>query len=207
MLLATFGLLAIVPMLCAQAEVSPVEDGGSTNGLYATAQFTPFWPGGGNVVRVFLHIRPPGTNIPAISPFPMTSNTNGLVSDPITSGLYFLATNSFCGFIKLRDASGQDVGLLRPEVNLPEAYPQSYNLYSASRFLERKFGPAPSLPLCLCGTDSELVTFHLTKYFNIQDSGDYQLSVWPKIYKRSETNHDIVKRIDLPTVTIPIKWK
>jgi hypothetical protein len=46
----------------------------------------------------------------------------------------------------------------------------------------------------------------LTNYFNIKKSGEYELTIWPKIYKRSAKDRDLCERIDVPPVTIPIKW-
>jgi hypothetical protein len=185
-------------------------NGATTNGIYATGKYVAFWPDGGHVIRIYVHFRPPSTNIPTISPFPrVVEESNGvkIYSDPIFDGKYFLATNSFCGFVELRDQSGDKVALLKPEVNSPEAYPDAYDLKLANRLLMEKvaYMGAPK-PGCLSGMDPEQCRFHLQKYFKLEKTGDYQLTVWPKIYKRSETNRDLCERIDLPPVTIPIKW-
>jgi len=44
-------------------------------------------------------------------------------------------------------------------------------------------------------------------FFKLKVGEEYKLTIWPKIYKRSETNNDIFKRIDIPPVTIPIILK
>ena len=182
----------------------------ATNGVYASGKYIVFYPNGGHVIRLFVHFRPPSTNISSLSPFPMivkSANGDEVGVTSIDVGIYFLATNSFCGFIELRDQSGDKITLLKPEMNLPESYPNSYNLKIANRLLMEKTSYiGADKPGCLSGTDPEQCRFHLKDYFKIEKPGDYQLTVWPKIYKRSETNRDLCDRIDLPPVTIPIKW-
>ena len=164
--------------------------GASTNGIYATAKYLPSEPGGANI-RVYVHFRPPSTNIPTISPFPSTLEETNEVFVPDTDRKYFLATNSFCGFVELKNESGEQIKLLKPAVNSPAAYPAAYNLKLTSKLLEGKID-ASILPGCLSGMDPVQCSFHLQKYFKIEKPGDYRLTVWPKIYEKSETNQDIV---------------
>lgn len=202
--------LAFTSLINIQAEVMTERDGSATNGIYASGKYVAHYPGGGNIIRLFVHFRPPSTNIPAISPFPrVVEESNGIktYSNPIFDGKYFVATNSFCGFVELRNESEDVITLLKPEMNLQESYPDSYNLKISNRILMEKISyMGADKPGCLSGTDPEQCRFHLKDYFKIEKPGDYQLTVWPKIYKRSETNSDLCERIDLPPVTIPIKW-
>ena len=180
--------------------------GSATNGIYASGQFVSHWPAaaGGNVVRLYIHFREPSTNA-TFAPVAVTTKlTNGIEvgQTPFDVAKYFMATNSFCGFIELRNESGNKMPLLNFDANSPKNYPSTYNLKLASRLTEQWF----YLPGGLSGTDPELFRLHIQQYFKIEKSGDYQLTVWPKIYKRSETNRNLCERIDLPPVTIPIHW-
>jgi hypothetical protein len=47
---------------------------------------------------------------------------------------------------------------------------------------------------------------NLGEFFDIKQPGDYTLTVWPKIYKRSAQDKDLCERIDLPPVTATFKW-
>lgn len=157
-------------------------------------------------ISIIIHFAPPNTNI-GISPFMhLVKQTNDIrsVITPLKDGRYFLATNSFCGFMELHDADGHKVRLLKPEVNNPEAYPNSYRLSLVGRLDDNPIAPH-EIPYALSGADANL-SFYIKDYFKIKESGEYQLTVWPKIYRRSATNHDLCERIDLPPVTIPIKW-
>lgn len=176
-------------------------------GISASAKYFPFWPDGGPVVRVYLHFQEPNTNIPYKSPFPSApASTNDTLGSSTSAGIFFMATNSFSGFVALRNELGQEIEILKPEVNLPISYPASYGLTTTRQLLSRKGVIEPARPGCLSGSDPEQYCFRLQDYFKIEKPGDYQLTICPIIYKRSETNADIVHRIDIPPVTIPIHW-
>jgi hypothetical protein len=48
--------------------------------------------------------------------------------------------------------------------------------------------------------------FSLGDYFDIEEPGEYAITVWPKVYKRDATNSDVCHRIDLPPVSAKFKW-
>jgi hypothetical protein len=124
-------------------------------------------------------------------------------------GVYFLGTNSFCGPIQLRDAAGKELRLLDPTINSEAAYPPSYSL-SEVRSNYRRLHPisgGPVFPISLKTAFPQLVAFRLGDYFEIGDSTEYHLTIWPKIYKRAATNADLCIRIDLPPVERSIKRK
>jgi len=155
-----------------------------------------------------IYFTAPNTN-PAWGIYPkLTRHTNGVpnVIDPSKSWKYFMATNSFCGLIELRDADGKKLHLLKPEVNLQKSYPISYNLRLMHQILDNGFSTdGSSLPRPLVGADVQL-GFNLKDYFEIKNPGEYQMKVFPIIYKRSATNDDLCERVDLPPLAIPIKW-
>ena len=190
-------LFVALPSIHAE-EHSQEAIGASTNGIYASAKYLPNYYGdGGHFVSIFVHFRSPSTNIDYISQFAL---------EKYQVAKYFNATNSFIGFIELKDSGGDKMPLLKTNVNSHVAYPNSYSLHQAHTDLNKGISMGPELPYSITGSDPEAGNFHLQNYFKIEKPGDYQLTVWPKIYKKSETNQDIVQRIDLPPVTIPIKW-
>jgi hypothetical protein len=178
--------------------------GTSTNlGIYATGADVDSYE---HRITIIIHFTPPSTNI-GISPFMhFTKGTNGIgtVTTPLRNGRFFWGTNSFCGFVELRDADGVKVRLLKPEINDPAAYPNSYRLKIVGRLDDDPVAPH-ELPLALSGVDASQA-FYIKDYFKIKEPGDYQLTVWPKIYKRLGTNDDLCVRMDIPPVTIPIHW-
>ncbi len=177
-------------------------------GISASGQYFPHDPGGAGV-SILVHFAPPNTNI-SIPPFPEVDWTNNhavVLSDPFRDGRYFRPTNSFCGFVELRDATGHKIKLLKPEVNSPEAYPASYGLSLMRRLLARSVGDGPELPLVISGMNAEVSFIHLKDYFKLKKPGVYQLTVWPKIYKRFSQTNDICQRIDVPSIIIPIHWE
>jgi hypothetical protein len=160
---------------------------------------------------------------------------------------YFMATNSFCGPVELRDNAGMIVPSIKPKVSVypgreilyaPDmssqtAYPLSYSLMNEnanyfSQFMVYSGPHVFPLPVFLYAFRTELARFELRRgsatndvinppnlyqpvfqlsdYFDLKSPGDYQLTVWPKIYHRSSTNRDIVVRMDIPPVTSTIKW-
>ena len=189
------------------------EDVGNKTGfvspLFMTSSCTYLskYPGGACVL-VYIHFTPPNTNV-NMSPFLEAIRTNNhivVVSDPIRDGKYYVPTNSFCGFVELRAANGKKIELLKPEVNSAEAYPATYSLLKMSEILNRHAVLEPTMPRPISGNDPEFCIFHLKDYFKYDNVGNYQLTVCPKIYKRSATNDDLCERLDLPPVTISIKW-
>jgi hypothetical protein len=119
------------------------------------------------------------------------------------TALYFSPTNFFCGPVELNDASGKLVPLRKPEVSSMESYPEFFSIANA-----RKHNPRPEtfFPVALSSWSSCLIQFQLGDYFDLKEPGQYRLIVWPKIYKRPDTNSDIARRIDLPPVSVTIKW-
>ena len=190
------GCLFIAPLgIHAEENGQPV--GASTNGIYASAKYLPNAPGdGGHLISIFVHFRSPSTNIDYISPFEL---------EKYQVAKYFNARNAFIGLIELENSSGEKIPLLKTNVNSQAEYPDSYSLKQTRMDLNQG-NIGPELPYAITGSDPEAGNFNLPKYFKIKKPGDYQLTVWPKIYKKTETNSDLVKRIDLPPVTIPIKW-
>lgn len=177
----------------------------ATSGISVSALCKTNWPGASQYIAIIIHFSPPNTNI-SLSPFShIVKGANGLelVSDPLRNGKYFRATNSFCGYIELRNAAGHKIQSLKPEVNSEKAYPDSFNIKLASHLLASKVGKGPPLPYVISGSDAE-ISFNLNDYYKIETGEKYQLTVWPKIYKRSTTNDDFCERIDLPPVIIPI---
>ena len=125
--------------------------------------------------------------------------------------LYHMATNSFCGPIELCDVKGRTLRLLKPEVSRPEAYPPRYSISTEEvNFLHRYrayLGPGIfPVPVFADRSFSELVKLNPTEYFDLKEPGEYRLTVWPKIYKRMSKTNDLCERIDLPPVTLAIKW-
>lgn len=117
--------------------------------------------------------------------------------------LYFTPTNPFYDAIQLQDTTGKKIPLLKPYVFSPSSYPAFFSLSAARKSNQY---PSASEPRSLKSSHDTLAQFQLEDYFDIREPGDYQLTVWPKIYKRASTNDDICRRIDLPPVTVTIKW-
>lgn len=125
---------------------------------------------------------------------------------------------SFCGPIELQDADGNNIPLLKPDVSSPELYPDSFNLTNHIKLmpkLEKGFilmlPPAPQSydPDFLREPNRyySIATFNLNSYFKPEKAGEYKLTVWPKIYRQSETNNDIYQRIDVPPIAVIIEWE
>jgi len=116
-----------------------------------------------------------------------------------------------------------------PDVSSQAAYPPSYNLQTEhgryfGRFKDFYSGNGIfPVPLFLSIPRTKLVVFkmpdlskaklstllpnmferrfQLSDFYDINEPGEYQLTVWPKIYERSSTNRDVCQRIDLPPLT------
>lgn len=122
---------------------------------------------------------------------------------------YVLATNSLCGPMLLYDAKGNSLKPLKPEVNRLSAYPDRFSLSQVERILQKPVGNI-DLPIRFwqfspdVGPGAYAPSFYLNDYFDIQTPGNYELRVWPKLYRSSATNDDIFERLDLPVLKIPL---
>jgi hypothetical protein len=121
--------------------------------------------------------------------------------------LYYMATNFFCGPIELQSSSGRKLPALKPEVCAMEGYPVAYRFGTATNNVRQSDDyHGPPIPNGLGNFHPRLASFPLGDYFEVKEPGEYTLTVWPKIYKRSASDADLCQRIDLPPVTVTIKW-
>jgi hypothetical protein len=122
--------------------------------------------------------------------------------DTSREGIYFKATNDFCGPVALRDSDGVDV----PARNLPvissTAYPRSFRQLELGQLdpFHAKFAAA------LAGRLPQLAAFRIEDLFEIKKAGDYVLTVWPKIYRQVKNDDDLCERIDVPPISLKIHW-
>jgi hypothetical protein len=135
---------------------------------------------------------------------PKLTGTNAVLASP----RYYMATNLFCGPMELRDSADQPVALRVSSIASPEAYPMCYSLRAAEDALMRRYSvySGPPLPTPLMGYVAQLSMFHLEDYFALKQSGKYQLTVWPKVYKWLSATNDLCYRIDVPPVSVTVKW-
>jgi len=132
---------------------------------------------------------------------------------------YCMPTNSECGPMILKDSSGHAVPMRIPEINRLSAYPESYSLDEMSQLLRRvsmgtahhwdapiKMNAFPALINPADTNEFFYLLVNLNHVFLVETSGDYELTLWPKIYHGSQTNLDLFERIDLPPVKFPITW-
>ena len=181
--------------------------GGTNAGIHVSVFDTINY---GHELSVEIYFDPPSTNIEVdynvIMRIAETPATNLVVRDITKDWIYFRATNLFCGPIELVDAAGQKIPLTTPDVNDPKSYPERYKLSDTQRSFMRRnhhgafVGPILNHRTWLC-------TFTVRDHFNIISAGEYRLTIWPKIYRRSAANTDVCERIDLPPVIVPIKWQ
>lgn len=187
--------------------------GVETNGLKAGISLR-WWP------SVYLFLQNSSTNVASILTHPQKANST--VSNPSDGPEYYNpdppvwlgATDGFLGPMELRDASGIKVPLLRTGVNDLGAYPDSLrwsileSQMSHVTFNQLEMNIAINVEPAGSVKNPARAYFQVKDYFHVRETGEYQLTVWPKIYKRSEntdTNRDIFRRIDIPPVTVTVK--
>jgi hypothetical protein len=50
-------------------------------------------------------------------------------------------------------------------------------------------------------------SFQLDDFFDLRQPGEYTVRVWPKIYKLSTQSTNLCERIDLPPISVGIRWE
>jgi len=123
------------------------------------------------------------------------------LGDTNMAGMYFKATNYFCGPVTLRYSDGIQVPL-RSDLVSVAAYPSSFRRLDLgylddfhAKTATRLFGRLP-----------ELARFKLEDIFVMKEQGDYVLTVWPKIYRQLKNGDDLCERVDLPPISLKIHW-
>lgn len=117
--------------------------------------------------------------------------------------LFFQPTNLFCGVIELQDAHGRKLPALRPDLNSPGSYPDSFS-YAEIR-TNNPYAPM-HFPVPLQSWWDQLARFEIRDHFVVPDPGAYKLTVWAKIYQRATTNDNVCHRLDLPPVSVMVRW-
>ena len=156
-------------------------------------------------VKVYLH---EAFDTNAVPPT-FYSEPNGKAFHFFDFNEYYKATNGFCGVLELREDNGHELPILKPEIYSTQAYPVFFS--KRQMWEDQTQGrPAilisPRMPEPLIGRIPQIASFNLKDYFNLNHTGEYLLTIWPKIYKQSATNDDLCERIDLPPVTATVKW-
>ena len=178
--------------------------GEAANGIKAGVkihynEYSPVW--------VTMHLHRSGETLPYS--FPGTSNS--VTNDMQLAPLYLDNTNSFCGPVELKDADGKVVPMIKPDVSLTESYPDRLSwMHLCLLNAPHTIAPGYRGPDFLTdGTDTKIYQvngFFLTNYFKMGKTGEYKLTIWPKVYKQSEKDKDLYQRIDIPPVKATIKW-
>lgn len=121
---------------------------------------------------------------------------------------YLVPTNGFCGSISLISSNNFEVPILNPSLLSSNSYPR-YLEWTALLFGDpgRYSGPVPGYNGLFeksGDTQGEICVIHLKEIYSLTNKGDYKLIVWPKIYKRTETNDNVYQRIDLAPVSTTV---
>jgi len=184
--------------------------GDATNGMQA--EITIQWPQGRNeLVEGAVYVRQPPSIYKELTPSNIDWVDEFMRRMVNNDWPYYSGTNEFCGPMELRNATGQEVTPLKPAVCLLETYPASFSLNKAKWAYLGKFrggiiNGAQAYPPGIVMERTELASFKPADYFEIKQPGEYHLTVWPKIYKKSSTNTDLCERFDLPPMTISFQW-
>ena len=103
--------------------------------------------------------------------------------------------------------------LLKPEVLSPESYPDTlrWSILFQQEMQRSTLSHVVPGDLGLFGvngtdTSGQLGFFDLGDYFQTKEPGEYKLTLWPKIYKRTGLDNDLYQRIDIPPVSVTFQW-
>jgi hypothetical protein len=124
------------------------------------------------------------------------------VGDTNQAGIFYKATNDFCGPVVLRGSDGGEVPPRNPNLVSLKAYPKSFRRMELGDINELKAKTASRL----FGRLPELARFKLEDVFEMKKPGDYVLTVWPKVYRVLRNDDDLCERIDLPPISLKINW-
>ncbi len=128
-------------------------------------------------------------------------------------GYFFKPLNGFPGKLRLSTTNGAPVAMFHAEtINADTNYPASFRFSSLTNHFSKPSsqiltGGEGNWPDVLVGMKPHLKNFNLNEMFDIKGSGTYLLEFSPIIYRRSLTDPDLCERVDLPPVTISVRWE
>ena len=154
-------------------------------------------------------------NIYALRDIGITGEPKGIVSSNMYRPAYLVPTNWFCGMIRLWNSNQMELRCWKPKLMATNAYPASLNWQAMWLQIAQssgEFSPMPGDKSFFDGaefkgsavTRDKICEFTLNDLFDLKAKGDYKLTVWAKIYKRSATNDNIYNRIDLAPASTTI---
>jgi hypothetical protein len=126
---------------------------------------------------------------------------------------WFGPTNGYCGLIRVEDKNGNVVPELVPSLCDPGAYPDSLRWSEIQSRVGKGLTLFPLGKNIMCYrkvsvADQPLTVecgpFSITNLFHLTSPGEYRLTVWPKLYRRSADNPDLFKRLDIAPVSVKI---
>jgi hypothetical protein len=122
--------------------------------------------------------------------------------------IHLSATNSFCGPIELVAENGLPVPPGDHGLFLLAAYPPAFKYSDVVRNEMKKANVSHIIAARRIdfngGNPEPLVSFNIFDIFRPAVSGHYRLTVFPKIYQRSDHDPDLFERIDIPPVSVTI---
>ena len=112
------------------------------------------------------------------------------------------------GPMELRDGTGHVVLGLGQNPASAGSFPATLRLIAILAQQTKEEGHWKlKMPVSLVDSTNALPLLGLQDLFPVQKPGKYELTIFPKIYKKSETDGDLLKRIDLMPVTVDFTYE
>jgi hypothetical protein len=178
--------------------------GFSTNGFYALISLC--WP------HTFTTL--PRMDVLIISSVALTNQALSNQSKTHNSFLgrfkYFTSWDDLPGIIRLTDAEGHAVSPTERFRATAARFPQTIRLNDAKGMPQQSDEPGTighlRIPDPIMDATNQQPLVALQDMFVVSKPGTYELSIYPKIYKRSDADTNLLERMDLPPVVIKFQY-
>jgi len=183
-------------------EITQWVDGAETNGFYA---------------RVSLHWPHGVAELPLISVI-VLGTSNGLAANPSLPNrphdwfepgfTYYVSSGGLPGPMELKDAAAHPLPAVKESMVSAGRFPAGVRFSDLYRQQQMKKGiRSLRMPEPLIKRATALPALRLQDLFTVEKPGAYRLTIFAKIYKKSESNGDLLQRIDLPPVAVPFRYE
>lgn len=129
-------------------------------------------------------------------------------------------TNGLCGRMQLTNDTGRQLSSRKPEADFLEFFPPVLRWTELESLmgtglqqteLRRNVCCYGSKPFSNSGPvkEARFGPLHLEEHFKMESAGFYHLTIWPKLYKRSESlevDRDVFQRVDIPPIKVTLRY-
>jgi len=181
-------------------EISKSRTGGETNGFCARVSL--HWAHGYSGLPL-VTVAIVGTSNIITSAAPATKRPHDWFEPRFS---YYVITRGLPGPMELKGADGHSVAAKKGSPLSADRFPPSLRFSDLSTQQMKEGKRSLKMPLALWKPVTALPMLPLRDLFTVSKSGTYRLTVFAKVYRKSDLDGDLLNRIDLPPTSLSFEY-